>query len=52
MDGLDDLLGESDYVLLALPLSPETRGLMDVDRIARMKPDGILINVGRAPVVD
>ena len=52
MDGLDDLLGESDYVLMALPLTPETRGLMDADRIARMKPDGILINVGRGPVID
>jgi phosphoglycerate dehydrogenase-like enzyme len=52
MDGLDDLLSKSDYVLLALPLTPETRGLIDVDRIARMKPDGVLINVGRALVVD
>jgi len=52
MDGLDDLLGESDYVLVALPLSDETRGLIDAERIARMKPDGVLINVGRGAVVD
>lgn len=52
MDGLDDLLAESDYVLITLPLSPETRGLMDYERIARMKPNGVLINVGRANVID
>lgn len=52
LDGLDRLLSESDYVLSTLPTAPETRGLIDAGRFACMKPDGILINVGRAPVVD
>lgn len=52
MDRLDDLLGESDYVLLTLPLTPETRGLMDSERIARMKSNGVLVNVGRGRIVD
>ena len=51
MDRLDDLLAESDYVLLALPLAPETRGLIDAERLRAMKPGGVLINVSRGPVV-
>jgi phosphoglycerate dehydrogenase-like enzyme len=49
---LDRLLGESDYVLIALPLSEETRGLFDGARLARMKPDGVIVNVGRGPILD
>ncbi|MBT6095845.1 MAG: phosphoglycerate dehydrogenase [Rhodospirillaceae bacterium] len=52
MDGLDAMLGESDYVLVTLPLSGETRGLFDAGRLAAMKPDGVLINVGRGKVID
>jgi phosphoglycerate dehydrogenase-like enzyme len=49
---LDTLLAQSDYVVLATPLTPATRGLMNASRIARMKPDACLINVGRGPLVD
>ncbi len=52
MDGLDAMLGESDYVLVTLPLSGETRGLFDSGRLAAMKPDGVVINVGRGKVID
>lgn len=51
MDALDRLLGESDYVLIGLPLSKETRGLFDAERLSRMKPDGVLINVGRGHII-
>jgi phosphoglycerate dehydrogenase-like enzyme len=49
---LDELLAESDYVVLAAPLTSETRSLMDAARLANMKADACLINVGRGPLVD
>jgi D-3-phosphoglycerate dehydrogenase len=49
---IDDLVAGSDIVVLACPLTLETRGLMNAARIARMKPDALLINVSRGPVVD
>ena len=52
MDGLDALLACSDYVVMACPLNEQTRGLIDATRISQMKPDGVLINVARGPVVD
>lgn len=52
MQSLERLLGESDYVLIGLPLSDETRGLFNTDRLAQMKPDGVLINVGRGHIIE
>jgi phosphoglycerate dehydrogenase-like enzyme len=49
---LDELLGQSDYVVLAAPLTPATEGLMNAERLAKMKPSACLINVGRGPQVD
>jgi phosphoglycerate dehydrogenase-like enzyme len=49
---LDSLISQSDYIALTVPLTPETRGLMNPARFARMKPDACLINVGRGPLVD
>jgi phosphoglycerate dehydrogenase-like enzyme len=49
---LDDLLAESDYVVVAAPLTPATQGLMNAARFARMKADAYLINIGRGPQVD
>lgn len=49
---LDELLSQSDYVVLAAPVTPSTVGLMNAVRLARMKPDAYLINVGRGPLVD
>jgi len=49
---LDDLLKQSDYVLVAAPLIGATRGLINSDRLAVMRPDAYLINVGRGPQVD
>jgi D-3-phosphoglycerate dehydrogenase len=50
--GLEELLGQSDIVVLCAPLSPETRGLMNAERIGRLKTDAILVNVSRGPVID
>jgi (S)-sulfolactate dehydrogenase len=49
---LDDLLAGSDAVTLHVPLTADTRHLIDAARIARMKPGAILINSARGGVVD
>lgn len=49
---LDTLLAQSDYVALAVPLTSGTHVLMDSTRLAKMKPDACLINVGRGQLVD
>ena len=49
---LDALLGEADVVSLHVPLTSETRGLIDAQAIARMKPDAILINTARGGIMD
>ncbi|MEO5705795.1 MAG: D-2-hydroxyacid dehydrogenase [Alteraurantiacibacter sp.] len=41
-----------DWVVLALPGTPETRGLFDAATLAAMKPDAVLVNMARADVVD
>jgi glycerate dehydrogenase len=48
---LDDLLGESDVVTLHCPLFPETEGLMNTERLRKMKPTGLLINTSRGPLI-
>lgn len=48
---LNELLAASDYILAAAPLTPETRGLIGEAAFAVMKPNAVLINLGRGPVV-
>lgn len=49
---LHQMLGECDAVVAAVPDSPETRGLIDTDAIAAMKPGAFFCNVGRGSLVD
>ena len=49
---LDDLLARSDIVSIHLRLSDESRGLINRDRIAKMKPGSLLINTSRGAIVD
>lgn len=51
-DTLDDMLAVSDYVSLHVPLTPETRNLVNAARIAALKESAILINTARGGVVD
>ena len=51
-EDLPELLAASDFVVLALPLTPETDRLMDARRLALMKPGAWLINVARGRLVD
>jgi glycerate dehydrogenase len=49
---LDALLAQCDAVSLHVPLTPDTRGLIDARRLSLMKPDAVLINTGRGALVD
>ena len=46
------MLAESDVVVLLLPLTDETRGLLSRERLARMKPGALLVNLARGGIVD
>ncbi|MFO0819919.1 MAG: D-glycerate dehydrogenase [Pirellulales bacterium] len=48
----DELLEVSDFVVLSVPLTDETRGLIGAAQLRKMKPTAILVNVARGPVVD
>ena len=50
-DGIDDVLAQSDYVVLLLPATTETRDLMNSARFARMKPTAWLLNFGRGELI-
>jgi phosphoglycerate dehydrogenase-like enzyme len=49
---LNQLIAASDYLLIATPLTPETRGMIGGAQIAAMKPSAVIINIGRGPVID
>ncbi len=51
-EGLHDLLGQCDSVVVAAPHTPETEGLIDTAALAAMRPGAVLVNVARGPLVD
>jgi phosphoglycerate dehydrogenase-like enzyme len=51
-DGLRRILEESDVVVLTVPSTPQTRGLIGAAELARMRPGAVLINVARGDIVD
>lgn len=51
-DHLDEALAQADFLVLALPVTPKTHHLMNAARLACMKPEAYLINVGRGVLID
>ena len=49
---LDEVLSQSDVVVLTLPLTEETRYMMNEQRFAKMKGDSVLVNIARGAVVE
>ncbi len=50
-DRTDEVLAQSDYVLLLLPATPETENLIDAGKLAKMKPGAWLLNFGRGHLI-
>ncbi|MGA3212214.1 MAG: NAD(P)-dependent oxidoreductase, partial [Terriglobales bacterium] len=51
-EALDHVVAESDFVVLAAPVTPKTHAMINADRLKRMKPDAYLINISRGALVD
>lgn len=49
---MDELIRQSDYIVLTLPATKKTEGIISKDRISKMKPDTYLINIGRGELID
>ncbi len=52
MDSIDSVLPKADWLVLACPLTPQTRGLLDSRRLGLMKTGARLINIARGEIVD
>ena len=50
--GFDEVLASADVLSLHLPLTPETRGIINAESLARMKPGSYLVNVSRGQLID
>ena len=49
---LDKVLARADYLILAVPLTDQTRHMINRETLAKMKPNAYLLNVGRGELVD
>ncbi len=52
LDQLDTFYPDIDYLVTSLPLTAETKGLVNQAAFAHMKPQAVVINVGRGPIID
>jgi phosphoglycerate dehydrogenase-like enzyme len=52
LDALQDFMGSADAVVVSLPLTDNTQGLVNAQALSAMRPDAVLMNVGRGAVID
>lgn len=52
VDRLDDLLRESDYVVVTVPYTPQTHGMIGAEQLVLMKPSAILVGISRGGIID
>lgn len=52
MDGLDQVMAQSDYILISAPLTEQTKGLISKEALSKCKKSAVIINVGRGPIID
>jgi phosphoglycerate dehydrogenase-like enzyme len=52
VDAIDDLLPHADIVIVLLPVTPQTTGLLGEQRLAKLKTGALLVNAGRGGVID
>jgi len=52
LEALDTMLEACHHIVVACPLTSETRGILDARRLALIGPEGVLVNVARGPIVD
>ncbi len=52
VEDLGGLLALADVVVVLLPLTPDTTGLLDADLLARLRPGALLVNAARGPILD
>ena len=52
LDKLDDLLAESDYVVVLVPYTAQTQNMIGAAQLAKMKPDALLVPMSRGGIVD
>lgn len=52
LDALGQVMGAADFVVVSLPLTDQTRSIVDARALAAMRPDAVIVNVGRGPVID
>lgn len=52
LDALHERLAEAEIVIIAVPLSPETRGMLDASALSALPDGALIVNVARGPVID
>jgi len=52
LESVNEVLRRSDYLVISLPVTPETRGLIGEKQLHAMKPTAVLVNVSRAEIID
>lgn len=52
LDQLGEFWGSADAIMVSVPFTEETKGIVGADAFAKMRPDAVIINVGRGPTID